>query len=106
MPERASAATRCFRSEYIDRAAAAPSMIAGGALTEDVVISGLRRVRAARRGRRLEHLEENLVLLDHAELAARAFLDRFLPDLEVADLGFQCTVARLQLAIGVALGED
>src|SRR5438034_4565840 len=49
-----------------------------------------------RRRRRLHDLVEDLVLLDHAELEARALLDGVQSLLEVAHLGVERVVARLE----------
>ena len=44
-------------------------------------------------------LEEDLVVAHHAELAARALLDRLAALLEIAHLGGEARVARLELAV-------
>ena len=48
---------------------------------------------------RLDHAVEGLARLDHAELAARAFLDRGLAGLEVLDVGGERVVALLQARV-------
>src|SRR5258706_15771926 len=61
--------------------------------------------RPRRPGRRFRrhHLVEDLVLLDHAELEARALLDRFEPLLQVAHLDVERVVAALELRILLAV---
>src|SRR5579859_2746692 len=58
---------------------------------------------SARRRPRRDHLVEDLVLLDHAEVEARVLLDRLEALLQVADLGVHRVVARLQFRVRVAL---
>src|SRR5882672_3111576 len=55
------------------------------------------------RGLRGHHLEEHLVLLDQAELVARALLDRLEPLLQVAHLGVERAVALRQPGVGLLL---
>ena len=52
--------------------------------------------------RRLQ-LEEHLVVADHAELGARALLDGLGARLQVAHVGVERLVARLELGVGLAL---
>ena len=52
---------------------------------------------------RVQNLKKNLILLDHAEFAARAFLDCVEPLLEIAHFGVERGIAHLQLLIGFAL---
>src|SRR5574340_1692017 len=49
------------------------------------------------------HLVENFVLLDHAELGTGALLDGLKPLLEIAHLGVQRGVARLQTPVDFPL---
>src|SRR6185437_14646287 len=62
---------------------------------------GRRRSRL-RRGARLE-LEQHLVVLDHAELRTRTLLDRLGAGLEIAHVGIERVVARLELRVHLAL---
>lgn len=55
------------------------------------------------RGAAVEHLEEDFVVADHAELGARPLFDRVGALLEVADLGVERGVARAQPRVVVAL---
>src|SRR4029079_7950108 len=48
-------------------------------------------------------LEEYFVVADHAELGARALLDRLVARLEVANVRVERVVARLELRVRVAL---
>ena len=54
----------------------------------------------------IQYLKKHFILLDHAELAARAFFDRIQPLLQIAHLGIERGVARLQLQIGIALRSE
>src|SRR4051812_4443600 len=51
---------------------------------------------------RLE-LEQHFVVLDHAGLAARALLDCFEPGFQIAHIGVERFVSRLELFVGLAL---
>src|SRR6185295_15016243 len=53
-----------------------------------------------------DQLEEDLVLPDHSQFAPRTLLDRIEADLEVAHLGVQRLVPRLELAVHLALHPD
>ena len=64
---------------------------------------GDRDLRSAPRRRPVLQLEEHLVLPHHAELGARALLDRLEAGLQVADFGVEGVVARLQLGVRLAL---
>jgi hypothetical protein len=48
-------------------------------------------------------LEQHLVVLNHAELASRAFFDGFEAGLEIADISIECIVSRFQLFIRLVL---
>src|SRR5258706_11636458 len=63
------------------------------------------RLPAGRIGGR-DDLVEDLVLLDHAELEAGALLDRFESLLQVAHLGVERVVARLEACVVVALLDE
>src|SRR5688572_31100863 len=86
----------------MSRAAATPSSLAA---CPPVPVALMSRLEGPRRGsgRRLEDLEEDFVLLDHAELAARPLLDGVQADLEIADFGLEGVVARLELPVGLVL---
>ena len=51
-------------------------------------------------------LEEHFVLADHAELGARALLDRLVAGLQVAHVGVERVVARLELRVRLALRRE
>ena len=59
-----------------------------------------------RTGTRLDDLEEDLVVLHHTEFAPCALFDCFEPLLEIAHLGIECIIPRLQTLVGRALRPD
>jgi hypothetical protein len=63
-------------------------------------------IATAPRRRRRNDLVEDLVLPDHAELEARALLDRLEALFQVTNLGVECVVARLQLRVLVLLRRE
>ncbi len=60
----------------------------------------------SRAARSLAELEEDLVLPHHAELRARALLDRLVAALEVAHVGVERIVARLQPRVSIPLRRE
>lgn len=56
-------------------------------------------------GRRRD-LYEDFALPDKTEVIARPFLDRIVARLEITDFGLQAGIARLELGIEIALGEQ
>ena len=85
--------TRCMRSRAGRASALGPARAAGGTGAGAVAAGAVPRLQ----------LEEHLVLADHAELRARALLDRLGAGLEVAHVGVERVVARLELGVGLAL---
>src|SRR5688500_999737 len=66
-------------------------------------ITGHGRLARAFGARRFQDLEEYFVLPDHAELVARALLDRLESLLQITHLGIERAVAAAQLLVGIAL---
>ena len=81
-----------------------------GRIGSDVVLPGGghdgRGRLVAALARALAELEEDLVLLHHAELRARALLDRLEAGLEIAHVGVERVVARLEPGVRLLLRRE